>query len=240
MNSLDKELMNRYDENYNLFKKELSFDEIKLNKSLQIFEIDEENNFAIPKMMDVVAILAGLPFDKQFIDEVEKIQNLINKTINNKICYMVKKENLGLELIVLKWPSEKRNHSLEKKVKCFLDLKEIKSIEITFDGLQIHRDGCIVLRGFDRNFKFQNLRKEIQANFPEIPRKQSNLVHVPLGRLLFNINESISLKLIELFNTIKQSKQIPPQTINEIKLIHEKQWYMVQKKTIGKWKLSNV
>ena len=85
-------------------------------------------------------------------------------------------------------------------------MQEIKSIEITFDGLQIHRDGCIVLRGFDRNFKFQNLRKEIQENFPEIPRKQSNLVHVPLGRLLFNINKSISLKLIELFNTIKQSK----------------------------------
>ena len=41
MNSLDEELMNRYDENYNLFKKELSFDEIKLNKSLQIFDIDE-------------------------------------------------------------------------------------------------------------------------------------------------------------------------------------------------------
>ena len=58
-------------------------------------------------MMDVVAILAGLPFDKKFIDEVEKIQNLIKKTINNKLCYLVKKENLGLELLVLKWPSEK-------------------------------------------------------------------------------------------------------------------------------------
>ena len=62
---------------------------------------------------------------------------------------------------------------------------------------------------------------------PDISRNQSNLVHIPLGRLLFNINKDIALNLIELFN--KSNNKNNFSTINEIKLIHEEQWYMVKR-----------
>ena len=74
---------------------------------------------------------------------------------------MVKKENLGVELLVLKWPKNKRNFILEKKVIEYIDKLNLQEFFLFFDGIQIHNGGCIIVRGFDSNNQFTKLRKKI-------------------------------------------------------------------------------
>ena len=58
---------------------------------------------------------------------------------------MVKKENLGVELLVLKWPWIKEFRFGGESYR-ILDNLNLNCIKIDFDGIQIHDDGCLVVR----------------------------------------------------------------------------------------------
>jgi len=235
---LNQELKSSYDKESFKFEKDLSLNHEEIEKSKNIFDIDLNNNIAVPKKLEVIALLAGLPFPKSFQNHIGSIQNQIKSILRDKLYYMVKKENLGLELLVLKWPEQDRNLILEKNIIRFLDLLNISEIEIIFDGIQIHTDGCIVLRGFDVNESFLRLRKIILDKFNTIPKKQSNWVHIPIGRILTNLSLADCKSLQNLiYKTREIDNYFPSQNINKIKLIHENQWYMEKKSTIKYWKL---
>ena len=230
------ELLSRYDEIHSVFQTNLLFDRDLIKNSRNIFKIDELKNIAKPKDLEVVALLGGLPFSQNFQESVLLVQNKIRQILNQKLNYMVKKENLGVELLVLKWPKNKRNFILEKKVIEYIDKLNLQEFFLFFDGIQIHNDGCIIVRGFDSNNQFTKLRKKIFEKFPEIPIKQSNLVHVPIGRILTEINKEDSYKLIDLVQTTRAKNEFfPIEKINSIKIIHEEKWYMEKRSTIKTW-----
>ena len=162
------ELFSSYEKVSSKFKKSINFDQDLIEKSRDIFEIN--NNIAIPKKLEVIALLAGLPFSEKLQESISLIQNKLNEILKNNLNYMVKKENLGLELLVLKWPKDKRDYLLENKIIEFLNNQNLNEFDLFFDGIQIHNDGCIILRGFDSNNKFIELRKIILSNFLKSPK----------------------------------------------------------------------
>ena len=230
------ELFSSYEKVSSKFKKSINFDKDLIEKSRDIFEIN--NNIAIPKKLEVIALLAGLPFSEKLQESISLIQNKLNEILKNNLSYMVKKENLGLELLVLKWPKDKRDYLLENKIIEFLNNQNLNEFDLFFDGIQIHNDGCIILRGFDSNNKFIELRKIILSNFPQIPKKQSNWVHIPIGRILTQVSKEVFNKLKDFVEfTQLNSDSFPSQKINTIKMIHESQWYMEKRTTIKTWNL---
>ena len=230
------ELFSSYEKVSSKFKKSINFDQDLIEKSRDIFEIN--NNIAIPKKLEVIALLAGLPFSEKLQESISLIQNKLNEILKNNLSYMVKKENLGLELLVLKWPKDKRDYLLENKIIEFLNNQNLNEFDLFFDGIQIHNDGCIILRGFDSNNKFIELRKIILSNFPQIPKKQSNWVHIPIGRILTQVSKEVFNKLKDFVEfTQLNSDSFPSQKINTIKMIHESQWYMEKRTTIKTWNL---
>lgn len=218
------------------FEENLSFNYEQIKNSRKIFDIDLDNNIAFPKKLEVIALLAGLPFSNIFQDAIVNTQDEIKKILGSNLSYMVKKENLGLELLVLKWPEDKRNLSLEKEVIRFIDQLNIPEIEITFSGIQINTDGCILVRGFDSNNRFLNLRKKIFNQFHSIPKKQSGWVHVPIGRILTKLHKEEYILLRDLIYKTRKKNNFPSEKIKQLRMIHEKQWYMEERLTIQNWK----
>ena len=230
------ELLSSYNRVSENFENNLSFDEKKLQTSKEIFHIDLEANKAIPKELEVIALLGGLTFSEEFQNVVHSVQNQIKKIIGSKLNYMVKKENLGVELLVLKWPWDRRNLDLEKKVIGFIDNLNLNSIKIDFDGIQIHDDGCLVVRGFDCENQFINLRNKIVRKISQIPSKQSNWVHVPIGRILDPLSKKTCKNLKVLIDSTRKNKNyFPSQNLGSLKMVHESQWYMEKRSIIKVW-----
>ncbi len=232
-----EKLIEDYDIVFNKFKEKLIFDQNLLESSRNIFDIDDKETKAFPKKLEVIALLGGLEFDSDFQESIYEIQFNIKSILKNKLMYLVKRENLGLELVVLKWPNQKRNFSLEKDVKQFLNTKTFKPFRIRFHGLQLHSDGCLVVRGTDENGEFRELRRELLDNFTNIPRKQSKWVHVPIGRILHQINFSTGEKLKDFILKTQNNELIPSQNIRELKMIHETQWYMEKYSILDSWRI---
>tara|TARA_Y100001968_G_scaffold280565_1_gene277195 strand:+ start:64607 stop:65329 length:723 start_codon:yes stop_codon:yes gene_type:complete len=234
---IDNKLLESYNKVFYQFKTEKKFDYKLLEESKEIFNIDYENNIATPKSLEVVAVLGGLQFHSEFQNIIKDIQKKINDITQDKLSYMVKGKNLGLELLVLKWPKDKRNISFELELRKFMNSIDFLPITIVFNGMQIHRDGCIVVRGFDVDNKFRDLRNLIMNTYPQLPRKQSQWVHVPIGRLLHQIDLNTFHKLYDFtISTQLDFNLIPTQVLNSLKLIYEVQWYMENRSLIQEWK----
>lgn len=235
-NKNNLELLSGYNRVSSNFEKNLNFDERKLQTSKEIFHIDLNTNKAIPKELEVIALLGGLTFSEEFQNVIDSLQKQIKKIIGSKLNYMVKKENLGVELLVLKWPWDQRNLDLEEKVIGFIDKLNLNFIKIDFDGIQIHDDGCLVVRGFDCENRFTNLRNKIVSKFSEIPSKQSNWVHVPIGRILDPLSKKTCENLKVLIDSTRKNKNyFPSQNLRSLKMVHELQWYMEKRSIIKVW-----
>ena len=61
---------------------------------------------AVPKKLEVFALLSGISFSNPFINKILSIQNAIGKILKNKLYYFVSPKNLGLEYCVFKWPEQ--------------------------------------------------------------------------------------------------------------------------------------
>ena len=179
----------------------------------------------------MIALLSGLPFSKTLTNRIESIQGNIGEFIGDHKHYWVKKNNLGLEYCVFKWPEEKFDKTYIKEVSNFISKLKFKNFNVLFDGCQLNPDGCVVIKGFDISNNINNLRSLIKKNMSSLPKKQSNWFHIPIGRLLEPVGKKnfIQLKLFFDKNT-KGWKHY--EEIKSIKLIHEYQWYMEKRKTL--------
>ena len=90
---------------------DLKENNLKFSKSLFEFK----NKIIVPKRLEVLALLSGLPFSKLLTYKILYIQKEIDKIIGDTKHYWVKRNNLGLEYCVFKWPEEKLNQSDIKK-----------------------------------------------------------------------------------------------------------------------------
>lgn len=208
---------------------DLKENNLKFSKSLFEFK----NKIVVPKRLEVLALLSGLPFSKLLTYKILYIQKEIDKIIGDTKHYWVKRNNLGLEYCVFKWPSDKLNQSDIKKISKLVSNINIEKFNVFFDGCQLNPDGCVVIKGFDVSKNISNIRDLISKNISFLPKKQSNWFHIPIGRILQPVGKKNFLKLKKFF-TKNNEGWGHYEKIKDIKLIYEYQWYMKDRKTLLK------
>ena len=224
-------LIRSYEEKWDEFKIKNGIDYQKLSLSKKLFNESIVNNKIKyePIKVNLFALLAGIPFEKNCINSLYKIQSKIFDNLDDSRIYKVMKKNFGLECLVLKWHDEKdfleTNISLFKE---YLNQLNLSKYEIKFKGVQIHRDGCVISKFIDYNGEFRSLRKNLLMNFNFLPEKQSNWVHIPLGRILYELNNKEIDKLISECEEINDTVNFQIE-IDKYSLVHEKRWYMEEK-----------
>ena len=220
----------------------LSYNEVgsKINQlsDFNIKDLEQSRSFFTRKSLskkipspidvDVYAILSGISFAKNFLDFIGDLYKDLSYILNGSCHYLVKKENLGVEYAVLKWPDDPLNSSTVAQAENILQNYDSNKFTLKIFGIQVHADGCIVLKGVDERREIFNLRKKIVNTINEIPKKQSNWAHIPLGRILEPIGADKMERLKRLIGE-SNNKLDYDLIIDKVHLVHEKKWYMEDK-----------
>lgn len=198
------------------------FAQHNLLSSLQLFEPFQPGCGFVPKNLEVVAIVGGLPFSEEVLESLCELQNDIMELVGPVKSYFVKPKNLAIELCVLKWPEA------ELKVDCARALEVVhqnflRPIQLSLVGFQVNPDGCIVVRGFDKGRSFRELRGNLMRDVDGMPVRQSQWVHIPVGRILEPIG---SAKFGRLKNLVVENDFRLDLEIDVLSLVHETRWYM--------------
>ena len=105
MDVFNENLKKSYDNVGNQIFEDLDFIDENLKSSLNLFEASSiAKKVPIPKKLEVIALLSGLPFSTQALNYFSGIQNDINEIIPDALKYWVEPQNMGVEYLVLKWP----------------------------------------------------------------------------------------------------------------------------------------
>lgn len=229
---LDKNHYNFLKESYELVGSKINdkkdFDPANLKHSISLFE-NSTHNKPVPIEVDVYAILSGISFDENFLNYVSKIQKKIKKTLGNKRSYFVEPSNLGVEYAVLKWPDDVLHDNVLEDAKRILNEIEYTSFFLNVFGIQVHEDGCIILKCVDEDKLIFKLRDLLKLGIKNIPEKQSSWAHIPLGRILSPIGRDRMKELKHVISIIDNELNYNI-LINCVHLVHETKWYMEQKK----------
>lgn len=227
----DRALKLSYDEVFGKTCGAVLFEESMLERSRMLFEHDGNYKSCVPKFLEVNALLGGLGFSESLLHYVARVQEQIDSIIHSEARYWVRPENLGLEYLVTKWPEQERlSESVEQEFLDYLEALNLTRYELEIKGFQINPDGCVVLRGYDGG-NIVNTRKILKRRFEWLPTRQSGWAHVPVGRILCNVDSSTYRKLIDVcLQSISAPSRFEP--INHLHYVHEKQWYMEKKRFI--------
>tara|TARA_Y100001935_G_scaffold207685_1_gene177012 strand:- start:17678 stop:18394 length:717 start_codon:yes stop_codon:yes gene_type:complete len=226
----DKNHFHKLNESYekvsNLSSDLKDFDKKNLIASRKLFKKISEDPSPID--VEVLAILSGISFEKNFIEFITPIMAAIRDILYLKNFYLVKPENLGVEYAVVKWPEDDLDEKLLKQAKEVINSSELRKFKLKVYGMQLHIDGCIILKCIDENESIFKFRKYLRKNTDGLPRKQSNWVHIPLGRILSPIGEEAMSRLKDFIlscdNTLNYDIKI-----DALHLVKEKKWYMEEK-----------
>lgn len=205
------------------------FSDEDLAESLLLFDPESLlKGAAQPIDVDVYAVLSGISFEKEFLRVIDNIYAQLRAVLSDKRYYLVKRDNLGIEYAVLKWPQEKVDHELIKSAISLLREYPAEPFSLKVCGIQLHRDGCVILKCVDEGASVFKIRDFLRTNLPNLPKRQSSWCHIPLGRVLEPIGLSQMNKLKATLAKIDDELDydIP---IREIHLVNEKTWYMESK-----------
>ncbi len=221
------QLLKSYDDVFKKFTEKQEINQFNLKNSLDIFEDKSiENRKLIPKKLEVIGVISGLPFDLEFVRKIQVIQFLLSGALSKNNHYMVKPNNLAVEYCVIKWPDDDYDKSMILKAKNVLEKIKFKKFNFVIHGVQVHTDGCIILKGVSEKMVIHQIRDLIKESIPNLPKRQSSWSHVPIGRFVEPLNLS-EKKSIDEFLTSLNSRFFPFSThISNLYLIHEHRWYM--------------
>jgi hypothetical protein len=195
-----------------------------LSASLNLFEWEDFTRTSIePKHFEVYALVSGLPFSLEFQNYIVRIQNEIDGLIGDAVRYWVEPANLGIEYCVFKWPNDPVLSTIVDNVNASLDGLTFQSYDLSFNGIQINKDGCIILKGFSEDVL--RIRADVKARYPGLPSRQSNWAHVPIGRLLQPVGSTVFSKL-KKYVRYSQDQHSITEYVSNVKFVHETQWYM--------------
>jgi hypothetical protein len=212
----------------------------ELESSISLFHQQSPlESITRPIDVDVFAVLAGISFEKTFLSLIDTIYTKLLEIIRDNRFYLVEPKNLGVEYAVLKWPEDKYDPEIIKQALNVLDDFNGDAFYLKVFGIQLHTDGCIILKCVDENQSIFKLRKTLVSRVENIPKKQSNWVHIPLGRILSPIGRAgmVDLKAViaEIDNELDYDI-----FVESIHVVHEKTWYMKNKSYLATKELRNV
>lgn len=216
-------------------KKSLQDKDIKSSRLL-FTDASLKTRKPIPIEVDVYAVLSGIPFNTKVLEQIFLVQQELKESLINTCSYFVELENLGVEYAVLKWPQDMLHQGITEQA-CKLIANNLpNAFELKVIGIQVHADGCIILKGVDQRCEILHLRQKLVENINLIPRKQSNWTHIPLGRILepldFNKFRKLKSVICQLNKKINFSV-----LIEEIHVVHETRWYMESKEYLKSFRL---
>jgi len=224
-----EDLLSSYDSVGNLIDKNIDLKMADLMNSRSFF-LNESINEKKPKPreVDVYAILSGISFYKESQEFIKKIILQLENILQEEIFYFVSQENLGVEYAVIKWPDDSYDQELIKNSKKFLDQWKGDPFCLRIVGIQIHIDGCIVLKGVDLGSEIYEFRKMLFSKVTGLPVKQSSWAHIPLGRVLAPVGEEKMKQLKALIGNLNRNL-VHDVLIDKIHMVNEKRWYMEEK-----------
>jgi hypothetical protein len=230
-NQFDLALRNSYQKVFELTLTSINLDSEKLLESKGLFTFNERSLVYNTNHFHVSALLGGLPFSNRLQEYVVDIQRQIDQILQTSHRYWVKPDKLAVEYFVSKWPQDiqltSKQHS---SVKCLIQDLKPSPFNFIINGLQFHRDGCVVLRGFDSN-NIRGIRDTALSKLSWLPRHQSAWAHVPIGRILCHITPQKYLDFIDLCKLVTSSPPIA-EKINKVTYLDEYRWYMEEYSTI--------
>ena len=182
----------------------------------------------IPIDVNVFAILSGVSFENNFLNFIGEIYQRINFVLSDALYYLVKEENVGVEYAVLKWPNDYQDNKVLETAKNIMKNYSFDAFKLKIFGIQMHKDGCIVLKAVDERKEIFRFRESIISNVKDIPKKQSSWAHIPLGRILEPIGADKMNEFKKLLLDINSHLNYDL-LIKEVHLVHEKKWYMEEK-----------
>lgn len=202
-----------------------NLDSDKLLESKKLFNYDEQTSVYSTRKFHLTALLGGLPFSTYLQQYVVNIQQQIDQILQTEHRYWVKPNRLAVEYFVSKWANnEILKPNQHDQVKSLIVCSKIKPFDLVINGLQFHKDGCMVLRGYDSN-NIRGIRSMAISRLDWLPRRQSSWAHIPIGRILYPLTPLKYSALTELCKSIISSSPVV-ENINKITYLHEYQWYM--------------
>ena len=219
----------KYEEVGKLILKENDFKKENLKSSRSLFLKDSIlRKKPIPIDVDLYAILSGISFRKKDLEFLENIRNKIENILKEETFFLVKPKNMGVEYSILKWPEDKLDIEVLNRAKQVLQDWKEKPFFLTIFGIQLHLDGCIILKGIDTKNEIKDFRSMLKSKIKKIPDRQSEWTHIPLGRILAPIGKEKMKILKNFFHDLDKNLNYDL-LIKEVHLVREKQWYMEKK-----------
>lgn len=211
------------------------FENSRLQTSRDLFTLESLNSRKpLPKKLEVYALLSGVNFPTDFTNHLCRIQQLISEILGNSLHYWVHPWNMGVEYSVFKWPNEPWDQNYNAGIVEVLRSITTKCFLYSIIGVQINPDGCVVARGFDENAEIFRIRALLRSLIPNLPKRQSNWAHIPIGRILEPVGREKFENMSILMNKIN-CEFIGSTKISSMKFIHETRWYMEERQTIEEY-----
>ena len=178
-----------------------------------------------PANLDVVALVGGLPFDESLVQALGLAQGEIAELVEDALAYWVLPPNLAVEVCVFKWPDEILPDGRFPEIRDAVHAAEPRPFSLEVHGVQVHRDGAVVARGFDGDGELRRLRERLLTDLPWMCRRQSRWAHIPLGRILEPAGNA-AFRLLREASPRLWSSRIGRTEIKSLQLVVESQWYM--------------
>lgn len=191
-----------------------------------------------PKELEVFALLSGLPFTPDFVNQLVGSQQRISEVLGTILHYWVAPANFGLEYCVFKWPTESLSEEQLRTIQGVLGSIHQQSYRFNISGIQINPDGCVVAKGYDENGVIFKVREQLKKELPFLPAKQSGWAHVPMGRILEPLGPEKFKKLSRLAESMSALPAFTTE-ITSMKLVHETRWYMEEKAVLSEYSLTS-
>jgi len=142
----------------------------------------------------------------------------------------VKPANYHWELFIIKRPDEQVPGPLLSEGASALQtvLSDEQPFTIFYQGFLVVSDGTVIARGYGQ---FDDLRARLRARMPFASRTQSELGHISLGRILDPMGPARFAALGQLV-TRSRNEVYGELIVDEVKYVHEHQWYMEDKDVV--------
>ena len=203
------------------------------------FDFPGSERVPIPKRFDTFAIVCGLPFSSEVQAAFEKHWRHCLAVLGNPLAYGVEPQNRHTEIFLFQRPEEIfPRDQVDRAIAESLSIaRQMRSFNVKWCFPFMTPDGTIVAPGYDEPAGIvDELRLNLRNHVSTYPRKQSQWMHVSLGRILEPLSDARCTALLQEMDS-RWREVIAEATIDEWLWIWEKQWYMVDRKLLHRVEL---
>jgi len=187
-----------------------------------------------PRRFDTYAIVCGLPYPGTLQRTLKAQWEQCISSLGNPLAYAVLPPDLHTEIFLFQRPGETFSaEEVEASIQSSLSIPEnISSFQLTLHHPFITPDGTVVVPGVDSpGGTIDTLRDALRSEVKVYPQKQSQWMHISLGRILEPLSEQ---RLAPLLNemTAHWREVIGETTVGELLWTWGKQWYMLDREIL--------